>query len=372
MTVRDWVLEHPTLFRLALFLCCTGYWTLAYAGFRPRGRELAAGIMAAWVQFGAGVALDLLFTRLGFWHYLPLSHSFAGIPLDLHLDWALTWAFSLCWLYSRSRSRYPGPAFPFAYLGAWVLLTVLFDLLAYRHLPFVRYVSSWWWLADAVFLEGVLGVTLWAYHTSLFPSANLWRRRWGCRLRTAIYIATAAGMVYGYLPALVLTMTDGWGARPLLGLESWPVLALALAPPLLVGAWANLQFADRGDGTAIPLDPPRRLVTTGPYAYIRNPMQIAGIWMGALVVLYHPTWFMLVYGVDLVLASTVLIYLYERPQMEESFGAAYEQYRRHVRNWIPRLRPYVASPFPDAEGETTGDPDAAAGGKGLGERLRVA
>ena len=45
--------------------------------------------------------------------------------------------------------------------------------------------------------------------------------------------------------------------------------------PALLGLAAVQEFAVRGSGTPVPFDPPKRLVTTGPYAYVRNPMQLS-------------------------------------------------------------------------------------------------
>ena len=44
-----------------------------------------------------------------------------------------------------------------------------------------------------------------------------------------------------------------------------------------MGLSALQEFALRGKGTPFPLDPPLKLVTTGPYAYVSNPMQTAQI-----------------------------------------------------------------------------------------------
>jgi len=34
------------------------------------------------------------------------------------------------------------------------------------------------------------------------------------------------------------------------------------------------------------------------------------------------------------------ILFYEEPSLAEKFGESYEQYRKSVRRWIPRLKPY--------------------------------
>jgi protein-S-isoprenylcysteine O-methyltransferase Ste14 len=339
--VSEWLLEHFTLYRLLLFLCCAGWWTAGFLWLRPRGRELAASVMTAWVQFAAGLALDVPLAHLGFWRYREMPFTLWGVPPDLHLDWALIWGFGLVWGYRLLRRRWRSIEAAVLYLGTWCAGTVLFDALVYPHMLFLRPERRpEWWLADLLFLVAVLGLSLWVYHTAVYPPVSERVRVWSARVRGALYLGSIAVFIYGVLPAAVLALTQAGPVRPLLGLEDWRVLALFLAPPFLLGLWANREFADRGWGTALPMDPPLRLVTTGPYAYVRNPMQLSGLMLSALLVLYFPTWFMLAYVLDMAVGSTVLIALYEPPHLERSFGSDYERYRAHVRNWIPRLTPF--------------------------------
>src|SRR5207244_3545052 len=144
----------------------------------------------------------------------------------------------------------------------------------------------------------------------------------GCRVRSALYLLSLAYLFYGYLPGVVLPLTNGWEAPPLLPLADWRVLAAVGTPPALLGAWATLAFTDAGLGTPLPLDPPLHLVTTGPYAFARNPMQISGLMAAVLLCLYHPTIYMLCYGIDMALASLVLFHLYERGELERRYGSA--------------------------------------------------
>jgi protein-S-isoprenylcysteine O-methyltransferase Ste14 len=340
VSFQAWLPEHFTSFRVALFFCCFGYWMMGCVWLKPRGREMPAAIMAAWVQFSLGVLMDMQFVRLDYWTYRPARFSLGGVPLDLHVDWALVWGFGLVWLYSRLRLHERGWRFVPLYLSAWALFTVALDSVIAAPLLFRASAAPLWWIADAVFLFVLLGVTLWVYHSILFPPRQPILTMWSCRARSALYIGSLTYVFYVYLPGVVLSLTWGWNVRPLFGLEDWRVLGAALLSPLLLGAWANLSFMDIGCGTALPLDPPRRLVTTGPYAYVRNPMQISGTLLAVLLVLYHPTAFMLIYVVDLILASTLLIHLYERGQMREAFGDEYLHYQTGVRNWLPRPRPY--------------------------------
>jgi protein-S-isoprenylcysteine O-methyltransferase Ste14 len=55
------------------------------------------------------------------------------------------------------------------------------------------------------------------------------------------------------------------------------LIVQVLAVPALLGLTAMQEFVLRGRGTPVPFDPPRRLVTTGIYAYVRNPMQLSAV-----------------------------------------------------------------------------------------------
>jgi hypothetical protein len=329
-----WILEHLELFRLALFLCCFGYWALAHYWLRPRAPEVRAAIMAVWVQLALGTVLDTQIVRRGGWVYRPMAFTLGGVPLDLHIDWGLTWGFLMVWVYTRRRdaatrsagkgngsagsgrrgmgTRPQGRGSILLYLSVWTSGTLAVDAVIGPHLPFLTYASPQWWIADAGLLLVVGGATLWVYHAILYPPQQPASTVWSCRMRSLLYVGSLAGLFYGYLPGVVLSLTDGWDARPLFWLDDWRVLSVALAPPLLLGSWATVVFTDVGQGTPLPLDPPRRLVTTGPYAFVRNPMQIAGLMLATLLVLYHPTRFMLLYAMDMGLVSAVLFHLHER------------------------------------------------------------
>jgi protein-S-isoprenylcysteine O-methyltransferase Ste14 len=122
--------------------------------------------------------------------------------------------------------------------------------------------------------------------------------------------------------------------RPL----GWVVVAIGAA----VGLPCVWEFAWRGLGTPFPLDPPRRLVISGPYRYVRNPMYLGmGIALiGEALVFPHIAPGMLVEIAILWAAVSLFIILGEEPILRGMFGADYDDYRAHVRRWIPRLTPF--------------------------------
>jgi protein-S-isoprenylcysteine O-methyltransferase Ste14 len=103
-----------------------------------------------------------------------------------------------------------------------------------------------------------------------------------------------------------------------------------------------LAFAWRGLGTPMPLDPPRKLVVSGPYRWVRNPMYVGmGITLlGEAWVYPHLTRFLLIETAIAFALVFAFIVFYEEPTLRRSFGSDYEEYCRNVPRWIPRLTPW--------------------------------
>jgi hypothetical protein len=110
-----------------------------------------------------------------------------------------------------------------------------------------------------------------------------------------------------------------------------------LAVPLLLGVAAVREFAAAG-GTPLPYDPPARLVTTGPYAYVRNPMQTSMAGAYLLLSVLDP-WF-LAAALIAVAYGAGLASWHEGEDLASRYGAAWRAYHRQVRPWLPRRRPY--------------------------------
>lgn len=109
-----------------------------------------------------------------------------------------------------------------------------------------------------------------------------------------------------------------------------------------IGLYSGTIFAVRGGGTPLPLDTTTQFIVLGPYRYIRNPMAVAGTVQGVAVGLILGSLLVIAYSV----AGMILWHVFARPWEEEDlaerFGEPYEEYRRRVRCWIPRLKPYPA------------------------------
>lgn len=104
--------------------------------------------------------------------------------------------------------------------------------------------------------------------------------------------------------------------------------------------WTIRLFWEKGTGTLTPFDPTRRLVVSGPYRHVRNPMYLGvflilygeGILLGSTVVLAFATL--------VVLLPVLYVPLVEERGLEERFGGEYRTFKAHVPRWIPRLRPW--------------------------------
>ena len=122
--------------------------------------------------------------------------------------------------------------------------------------------------------------------------------------------------------------------------RTWAIAVILLGLPFVLRCvW---DFAWAGQGTPAPFDPPRRLVVTGLYRWVRNPMYLSFgvVFVGEALLLSAVTREMLILAPIVWAIATVFVMLYEEPTLRELFGDEYEEYRRNVRRWLPRVTPY--------------------------------
>ena len=151
-------------------------------------------------------------------------------------------------------------------------------------------------------------------------------------LKSLLYLVFEAGLFALYVPLGLLR--NG----PRLGMGAFSYLAI---PLWLAGSVIVLRcfwdFTFRGRGTPLPTDPPRELVVTGFYRYVRNPIYVGVM----LIFLGHFLWFgywsLLTYAVLSLLGVHLFIVLYEEPTLKRKFGVSYEEYLKRVPRWIPRF-----------------------------------
>jgi len=161
-------------------------------------------------------------------------------------------------------------------------------------------------------------------------------RRAPAIIGSAIFLVIAPGTLAVYVP----WHFTQWHFEPAL----FPIarviggILIAAGLPILLDSFA--RFALQGLGTPAPVMPPKHLVVTGFYRYVRNPMYVSvtaliigqGLLFGSVAVLE--------YGAIVWAAFFLFVLGYEEPALGEQFPEEYKRYRAKVRRWIPRTTPW--------------------------------
>jgi protein-S-isoprenylcysteine O-methyltransferase Ste14 len=163
-------------------------------------------------------------------------------------------------------------------------------------------------------------------------------RRSAAAATSLAWFAAVGGTFGCLLPYLLHDWRFGW-PLPYWGIAR-VVGALLICAGLVPLVDSFIEFF-RAGGTPVPVASPPRLVVSGFYRYVRNP-----IYVGFLVILIGQA---LLFGSAGMLEYTVVswcvgaaaVRFYEEPVLTRKFGAEYQAYRRAVRAWLPRLRPWI-------------------------------
>ena|SRR5919201_2576956 len=145
----------------------------------------------------------------------------------------------------------------------------------------------------------------------------------------------------GPLTVLVPWLLSGWELRePLLGwtwLRGLGIVLIAFGTPVLAESIA--RFVWKGRGTLTPAVPTQRLVLTGLYRFVRNPMYVGvvAIILGEALLLGSGD--VLIYAGVVTLGFHLFVVLYEEPTLRRMYGPEYNEYCARVCRWIPRAMP---------------------------------
>src|SRR5687768_1336557 len=138
-------------------------------------------------------------------------------------------------------------------------------------------------------------------------------------LKSLLFLIVAPGMVAGYIPLALFTR----GAQIETGIVSYLAFPLWLLG-IIILLWSFWNFLHEGRGTPAPVDPPKELVATGFYRYVRNPMYVGVL----LILIGHFLWFgfwsLLAYTGLAFIATHLFVTFYEEPTLKRKFGVAYE------------------------------------------------
>ena len=127
---------------------------------------------------------------------------------------------------------------------------------------------------------------------------------------------------------------------------AWPrtleigIAVVALSAAVVLMTWGFVALWFDGRGTPAPITPTKKLVTTGPYKYCRNPIELGT----HLYFLFLGTWFdSLTTGLLCMLMGMLLGYGYikiiEERELKLRFDTSYEDYFARTPLFFPRIFP---------------------------------
>lgn len=158
--------------------------------------------------------------------------------------------------------------------------------------------------------------------------------------KTLVETVVLWGLFLGLFPILIAATERELGGRldfpASIRPAGWTLFALASA----LGIWSGWTMTAAGEGTPLPRDTARRLVVSGPYRFVRNPMTMAGLAQAIGVGAILGSWAVALYA----LIGAGVWNTFARPAEERDlalrFGEPYERYRAAIPCWRPSRRPY--------------------------------
>ena len=116
--------------------------------------------------------------------------------------------------------------------------------------------------------------------------------------------------------------------------------SILFASGLILMIWTMKLFAQVGKGSPAPWNPINKLITAGPYAYVRNPMLlVVFLFLGGECLMFQ-SWPLFYYLLIFIGINVLYFPLVEEKGLYKRYGKTYLEYKRNVPRFLPRLTPY--------------------------------
>jgi protein-S-isoprenylcysteine O-methyltransferase Ste14 len=276
---------------------------VAWLWLQPRRRTAGAVYLATLWTLPSLLVLHVLAQTSGWWTFEFVGGGVFGMPADLFLGWAMLWGALPALLLRRVPLMFT------------VGILMALDLVLMPLCTPVVQLGPRWLIGELV-----------AAAIVLIPAQLL--ARWTDRDehlggRVVLQCVLFTTLVLIALPFLVLALrSNDWtvAASPIL----CQILLQCAIVTSILGISAVQEFAERGGGTPFPYDPPKRLVRSGIYAYVRNPMQMAtSILFALMAAALMSRWLVCAMSVSIAYAIGFAAWD-ERGDLRERFGDAHD------------------------------------------------
>ncbi len=307
------------------------------------GPLVSAAILAWWIRPAKWLSVGLLFSSAwvaallpwldamarvaGLWEYHSQAPCLAGMPLSLYFGWVIAWGIFAPLLVHALGGR----------LWTVAVILIAMDLRVMPELAPVLALHPHWIAGDLI-----IGACL------LVPS--LLMAKWTeARIHNGLRCVMLAPAFGGLFLGIPLMLEGGdlpgvlgrWHSLSGFLQTTYLLLVFALSVP---GLTALRDLALSGGGTPVPLDPPRRLVTHGIYAFVRNPMQLSMTALLLLESVFLASPWPAILAVIGIVYSEGFARWSENQDMRDRFGTDWTRYHDAVRSWLPRWTPRIGEP----------------------------
>lgn len=104
------------------------------------------------------------------------------------------------------------------------------------------------------------------------------------------------------------------------------------------GVYTGYTLSKKGKGTPLPSDATTKLVVSGPYKYIRNPMAVAGVGQGLSIAIITKSLSIAIFFLLGAVVWHFVVRKIEENDMENKFGEEFIAYKKNVSCWLPTLK----------------------------------